>query len=82
MKLYCVEYNERIKEVESERQTEASVFVNGNRSAWKSDWTKFFTTMSEAKEFLINLHQEKLDYCKKQVENAEKRLHQIKEKYA
>lgn len=49
MKLYEVGYgNNSIKEVESERQTEHSVFINGNRYNWRSQWNKFFRTKQEA----------------------------------
>lgn len=54
MILYRVDWKEKITEVESERQTDKSVFVNGVRNAWKSDWTAYFKDKEEAKKFIID----------------------------
>jgi len=54
MKLYRVDWSEKLTEVESERQTDKSVFVGGVRNAWKSDFTAYFESRDEAKKFIID----------------------------
>lgn len=73
MKLYEVGFlNDSIKEVESEKQTEKSVFINGNRNQWFSRFSKYFKTKDDAKEFCINS-------CLMKIENLEYRLKKMRE---
>ena len=67
MKLYMTNYSGQIKEVESEKQTDKSVFINGVRSAWRSTYSCFFKTFDEAKNYVIN-------NCQSQVDTAKNRL--------
>lgn len=66
MKLYRASFSDKIDEVESERQTEHSVFINGFRNAWKGSYNCYFTTYQEAKEHIINNCSEKQESAKKQ----------------
>ncbi len=45
----------KIKEVEVERETDKTVWINGRRNAKISEWHNYFDTRGEAKGHLIKL---------------------------
>ena len=66
-----------ISEVEVERETESSVWINGRRSAKKSDWHSYFDDYFEAKGFLVEMATIKLGYARDNLDKAERDLARI-----
>lgn len=65
------EFSTDIKKVESERQTEHSVFINGVRYAWMSSYYKHYKTFDEAKTKLLKRLNDQLERNKTMVEMGE-----------
>ena len=79
MKLYKVDkFSKEITDVESERQTVASVFINGNRNKWKSKWTVYFKTFDAAKSHLVARYCNELNALRAKIETAEDNLEYVK----
>lgn len=67
-------YGKLIETVEVERETEASVWINGQRNAKRTEYHSYFDTFAEAKQHL-------LDLAEKSVNSAQLRLERAKERY-
>lgn len=78
MKVYKTKWNDTIEEVEADRMTDKSVFINGNRNAIRSQCYNFFLTWAEAKDFLVNDAMTKMGQAKRKVDVARSRLERIK----
>jgi len=65
MKKYKVNFhgdfhvNPKIEVVEVERETDSSIWVNGNRFSKRGAWKSYFNTFEEAKAALIEKQKEK-----------------------
>lgn len=79
MKLYKVEGKEKIKEVESERQSDKSLWINGNRHNWISDWNAFFLTYSDAKNYLIKHWESEVNSAQRNLNNKNEKLSKVRE---
>jgi hypothetical protein len=73
MKKYRVKYSE-ISEVEVERETESSVWINGSKSLKRSSYESYFDTYEDAFNHIAVI-------LKAGIEKAESRLKYAKEKY-
>ena len=63
-------YSTDIKKVEIERETDKSVFINGNRRAKMSEWSKYFHTFDEAKSNLVERCTLELERCRRKYHTA------------
>jgi len=60
MKKYFAQIQKRwscqaeIKEIEVERETDSSVWINGRRNAKRSDWGNYYDTWQEAHDALLS----------------------------
>jgi hypothetical protein len=59
-----------IEQVEVERETTASVWINGSRNAKVSDWKNYFDTWDEAKQYLLNQAEAKLTGARFRLQSA------------
>jgi len=79
MKLYyAIKWDSKVQEVESERQTDKSVFINGSRSNWHSDYGSYFLSWQEAKDFLIKHNEGIVQDAKKRLQRSEEQLEKAK----
>jgi len=53
-----------IEEVEVDRETESSVWINGRRRARQSEYEMFFSTREKAKDFLVRRMQSKVELAR------------------
>lgn len=60
-----------IKEVEVERETEHSIWINGYRHAKFSEGVAFYDTYPEAREALVKIAEGRLRVIRREVESAE-----------
>lgn len=68
-----IAWSGEIREYESEKQTEKSVFINGNRYSWVSTYSRFFKTYEEAKQWLIDFYEsEYQNHSKKAMDFSQK----------
>jgi len=65
------DYDVSIREVEVERETDHSVWINGNRSQKISSWCKYYDDYESAFKYLDKFHSDKLDLAKRRLESAE-----------
>ena len=68
-----------IELVKIERETEASVWVNGTRSAKRSEYANYYDTWKEARAALLNCQWNRCNSLRMQLENADTILSDIKE---
>ncbi len=81
MKMYetnSMTFGDKIKIVEVERITDASVWIDGRRSARFSEWHSYFKTFSEAKQYLVGVAGSKLDNARRNLESAQGYLGNVK----
>lgn len=62
---------EPIQKVEIDRETDASVWVNGSRRSKKSDGVRYCDTFNEAKQFLLSHSTAKLETAKRELRYAQ-----------
>ena len=67
-----------IFEVTVERETEKSVWINGNHTAKRSQWKNFFDTWDEAKKMLTDHQSQRVNSLRRQLEKANGKLGNIK----
>lgn len=66
-----------IEEVEVERETEQSVWVNGSRSAKRSSWANFYDTWQEAHDALWSRQTSRINSVRMQLERSKSVLGNI-----
>ena len=59
-----------VKRVEVEKETESSVWIKGRREAKETQYSAFFDTFQEAKDFLIDVFEKKAKTVRLQLERA------------
>jgi hypothetical protein len=85
MKKYKVRLNYRygckaeIKEVEIEKETDKSIWINGHRSAKISEWANYYDSWDEAKCALFECQQRYVDHLRLRLELTRQELENIKE---
>jgi hypothetical protein len=81
MKKFRTWYDEKIEEIEIERETEKSVFYkNGDRHLKMcGDFYNHFDTWQEAKDFLIAREQAAIDRALREMQGHQERLEKIRE---
>ncbi len=62
---------EKIKPVEIERETDASVFIKGRRRAKRSSCESYFDTWEEAKAHLMSVAESKLNSARRELERCQ-----------
>jgi multidrug efflux pump subunit AcrA (membrane-fusion protein) len=68
----------KITQVEVERETDISVWINGHRNAKRSEWNNYYDTWEEAKAALQAKAQSQVDSLRLQLERAKGALGNIK----
>ena len=68
----------KIETVDAERETEASVWINGRRSAKESEWANYYDTWEEAHSALLGTHQSYVDSLRVRLQQANGILGNIK----
>jgi hypothetical protein len=69
----------RIEKVEVVGETECFVkLINGRKDAKRSEWQNYFNSFDEAKNYLIDNAQKRVDSLRTQLESANGALGQIK----
>lgn len=63
-------YRVEIKNVEVEKETASSIWINGRRNAKRSDYHNYFDTFQEAKDFCIAESQKRVDGARHQLNSA------------
>ena len=71
-------YSMGIETVEIERETDASVWINGRRSAKDCEWHKYHDTWSEAKDFLVRRAGDKVSGLINRLDSARDELNKAK----
>ena len=66
-----VTWGRLIELVEVEKETEASVWIEGRRSAKRSSYENYFDTFDEAKAFLTEYAEQILTNARKSLEHAQ-----------
>lgn len=84
---YKTTYDSRIERVEALRETEFYLFFSSEsylrknierREAKRSDWNNYFDTWEEAKQFLLDRAQSKLDSARFRLQEAQGKYENIK----
>lgn len=78
MKVYRTKWDERIEDVEAERMTDKSVWINGTRNAVRTGYNNYFASWDEAKSFLVEKAETGLAHAKRKVDMARSRLETVK----
>lgn len=73
----ATENGSSITEVESERQSEKSIWINGTRNNWTSYWSSYFLTKEEAKKYLMDNCLNRIQYLEGQIKQQKDRLSKI-----
>jgi hypothetical protein len=68
----------RIEEVEVERETEMSIWINGDRHAKRSDSLNYFTSYNEAYGTLLDKAEKKVSLQKNQLKAVTEFLEDVK----
>ena len=76
MKMYKNNW-QRIIEVEVERKSESSVWINGRRNALRSSYENYFDTPEECKAFMLREAEAVLKSAEGRVEYARKKVAEI-----
>lgn len=66
----------RIKPVEVERVTDASVWVNGRRRSRCGDWNSFFESFDEAKDWVVQTYRRRHEAAKRELDRQRQYLQQ------
>ena len=75
---YATKFN-RVEKVEVAGETEHFVkLLNGRKEAKKTDWSSYFDSFDDAKSFLLDKAQKRVDSLRRQLETANGELGQIK----
>lgn len=64
----------KVETVEVDRESENSVWINGQRRAKRSDWDNYFPTFDEAKAFVIHEMESGVDSARRELERAKDKL--------
>lgn len=64
-------YGCEIETVEVERETDKSVWINGQRNAKRTDWFNYWNTFIEAKNHLMIVAEKKINAARFNLECAE-----------
>ena len=59
-----------VEKVEVEKETESSVWIQGRREVKETQYSAFFDTFQEAKDFLIDVFEKKAQTVRRQLERA------------
>ena len=76
MKMYKSNWR-GVLEVEVERKSESSVWINGRRNALRSSYENYFATPEECKAFMLREAESVLKSAEGRVEHARKRVAEI-----
>ena len=68
----------KIEEVEVDRETESSVWVNGNRLQKSTEYHTYHDTWDAAHSYLLERAKNKVEYARRQLEEHKSRLGNIK----
>jgi len=68
----------KIREVEIEKETEKSVWINGNRSAKRSEWANYYDTWEDAHKALLFQQESYINNLRKRLEISKGVLGNIK----
>lgn len=68
---------QRIKPVQVEKSTAATIWIDGRMNRTRSDYDNFFPTFEEAKAFGVEKYSRKVEQLKEQLQAAEKELAEI-----
>lgn len=71
------EWNILIKEVEVERETDVSVWVNGRRCGKRTSWDNYFDTWAKAYSFLFDRATHTLEAAERRLESAKEQVAKI-----
>ncbi len=71
-------YGKYIERVEIQRETDASVWINGSRNGKWTDWKKYHDTWDHAKNYLIETKTAKVRNYQSQLDSAKDELSKIK----
>jgi glutathione peroxidase-family protein len=75
---YLAKFN-RVEKVDVAGETEHFVkLLHGRKEAKKSDWVSYFDSFDDAKKFLLDKAQKRVDSLRRQLESANGELGQIK----
>ena len=75
---YVTKFN-RVEKVEVAGETDHFVkLLNGRKEAKKTDWSSYFDSFDDAKSFLLDKAQKRVDSLRRQLETANGELGQIK----
>lgn len=70
-------WGKTIEAKEVERETEHSVWVNGNRNAKWTSWHKYHNTWEEAKDYLLDMAKRRVKSYEDQLASAKESLSKI-----
>ena len=71
-------WHNQIYEVEVERETENSVWINGRRSAKQTSDACYFDTWEEARDYKLSNAQDEVERARSALERAKSKLGNIK----
>ena len=71
-------YSRSIKNVEVERETKSSIWINGRRLAKRTKFENYFDTFDAAKNYLVNVASKKLMGARAGLEYAQGFMRDIK----
>ncbi len=83
MKKYAARINNRfncdakISEVEIDKETDTSVWINGKRRAKRSLWMNYYDTWEEARDGLLLIQQWRVEMLRSQLKRANSALENI-----
>ena len=81
MKWYKVSYDNKITEVEVEKETDKCVYVKGNRNNKIGNYECYYPTFQEAHDVILKKLENRLSNTKHILEGLEKELTKFKEEY-
>ncbi len=75
---FCFRDEEFIKVVEVEKFTDKTVWIKGRRNSRSSQYDRYFPSFEEAKKFVIERFERRLQSAKDELYRCEARLQKIK----
>ena len=71
-------YSARIFEVEVQKETDLSVWVNGHRESKDTRYSKYSDTFDDAKNYLVKRIESKIESLSRQLKNEKERLEEAR----
>ena len=73
-----ISFGKLIEEVDIEKETDKSVWINGRRLSRRSSWDSYHDTWDDAKKFLLDIAEQKLTLARHVLNKAQSEYGNVK----